>query len=85
MELVNLTGAKFYKFYRSSYKTYFIFFTNCVKIVDDVIGATGSDLLKINGALTPGTYYDYLDREFKRQNSNVITKEIYTYKNKKEN
>ncbi len=80
MELVTLTGAKFYKFYKSSYKTYFIFFTNCVKLVDDVIGATGSDLLKINGALTPGTYYDYLDKEFKRQNSNVITKEIYTYK-----
>ena len=80
MELVELTDAKFYKFYKSSYKTYFIFFTNCVKLVDDIIGVTGSDLLKINGALTPGTYYDYLEREFKRKNSNVITKEIYTPK-----
>ena len=73
-------GAKFYKFSKTNYKTYFIFFTNCVKLVDDIIGVTGSDLLKMNGALTPGTYYDYLDREFKRQNSNVITKEIYAYK-----
>lgn len=83
MELVELTDAKFYKFYKSSYKTYFIFFTNCVKLVDDIIGVTGSDLLKINGALTPGTYYDYLDKEFKRKNSNVITKEIYTLKDSK--
>lgn len=83
MELVELTDAKFYKFYKSSYKTYFIFFTNCVKLVDDIIGVTGSDLLKINGALTPGTYYDYLEREFKRKNSNVITKEIYTLKDSK--
>ena len=73
-------GAKFYKFNKTNYKTYFIFFTNCVKLVDDIIGVTGSDLLKMNGALTPGTYYDYLDREFKRQNSNVISKEIYAYK-----
>ena len=79
-ELIELTNAKFYKFYKSSYKTYFIFFTNCVKLVDDIIGVTGSDLLKINGALTPGTYYDYLEREFKRKNSNVITKEIYAAK-----
>ena len=79
-ELAELADAKFYKFKKTSYKTYFIFFTNCVKLVDDIIGVTGSDLLKMNGALTPGTYYDYLDREFKRQNSNVITKDIYTYK-----
>lgn len=77
IELVEKTDAKFYKFTKTSYKTYFLMFTNCVKLVDDIVGATGSDILKINGAITPGVYYDYLEREFKRKNSKVIKKEIY--------
>ena len=72
------TNATFYKFSQGNYKTYFLLFTNCVKLVDNVIGATGSDLLKINGVITPGSYYDFLIREFKKENSNVITENIYT-------
>ncbi|MBR1386646.1 MAG: DUF308 domain-containing protein [Bacilli bacterium] len=78
IELVEKTKAQFYKFNKGSYKTYFLFSTNCVKLVDDVLGVTGSDILKINGVITPGTYYNYLDKEFKRKNSNVISKEIYS-------
>lgn len=84
IELTEKTDAKFYKFNKTSYKTYFLMFTNCVKLVDDVVGATGSDILKINGAISPGVYYDYLEREFKRKNSKVIKKEIYT-NNRKDN
>lgn len=71
------TNAKFYKFSKGKWKTYFLFSTNCVKLVDKVLGATGSDLLKINGIITPGAYYNYLNKEFKRTNSNVISKKIY--------
>lgn len=84
IELTEKTDAKFYKFNKTSYKTYFLMFTNCVKLVDDVVGATGSDILKINGAISPGVYYDYLEREFKRKNSKVMKKEIYT-NNRKDN
>lgn len=79
-ELVKETDAEFYKFNDTSYKTYFLLSTNCVKLVDDIVGVTGSDILKINGVITPGTYYEYLEREFKRKNSNVISKQIYTNK-----
>lgn len=72
------TNAKFYKFSKGKWKTYFLFSTNCVKLVDNVLGATGSDLLKINGIITPGAYYNYLNKEFKRKNSSVVTKTIYT-------
>lgn len=76
--LYKYTKAKFYKFSKGKWKTYFLFSTNCVKLVDKVLGATGSDLLKINGIITPGAYYNYLNKEFKRKNSGVITKKIYT-------
>lgn len=77
-ELVKETDAKFYKFNKSNYKTYFLLSTNCVKLVDEIVGKTGIDLLKINGVITPGSYYEYLNKEFKKENSIVLTKEIYT-------
>lgn len=77
-KLITQVNAKFYKFNKSSYKTYFLLSTNCVKLVDDIVGVTGSDLLKINGVITPGAYYAFLEKEFKKENSNVITKQIYT-------
>ena len=72
------TGVQYYKFTKGKWKTYFLFTTNCVKLVDKVLGATGSDVLNVNGIVTPGTYYNYLNKEFKRKNSNVIAKKIYT-------
>ena len=81
-KLVKKTQAKFYKFKSSNYKTYFLMSTNCVKLVDDVVGTTGSDLLTINGVITPGAYYEYLENEFKKKNSNVITKQIYSKEKK---
>lgn len=81
-KLVKKTQAKFYKFKNSNYKTYFLMSTNCVKLVDDIVGTTGSDLLTINGVITPGAYYEYLENEFKKKNSNVITKQIYSKEKK---
>ena len=33
------------------------------------------------GIITPGTYLDYLEGEFKRASSNVVSKEIYSIHN----
>ncbi|MDD2376775.1 MAG: hypothetical protein PHD15_04140 [Clostridia bacterium] len=76
------TGAKFYKFKKGKFKTFFVFNTNCVKLVDELIGTSGIDLLSVNGLIAPGTYYDYLSREFRRKNSIVVSKEIYLHKTK---
>lgn len=81
--LYRYTNAKYYKFTKGKWKKYFLFSSNCVKLVDKVLGATGSDILKLNGIITPGAYYNYLNKEFKRQNSNVIRKDIYTNANNK--
>lgn len=76
------TGVQYYKFTKGKWKTYFLFTTNCVKLVDKVLGATGSDVLNVNGIVTPGAYYNFLNKEFKRKNSAVIKKTIYSKKNK---
>ncbi len=75
--LYKATKAKFYKFNKNSeYHLYYALWTNCVKIVDQILGVTGSALLRLNGVITPGSYYYFLDEEYKRKNSNVISKEI---------
>lgn len=80
--LYNETGANFYKFKRGKFKTYFVLSTNCVQLADELLGTSGIDLLTINGLITPGTYYDYFNREFRRKNSAVVSKEIYLNKTK---
>ena len=37
----------------------------------------------MNGIITPGTYYEYLNREFKKKNSMVISKNIYNLQSTK--
>ena len=76
-KLYKRTSAKFYKFKSGKYKTYYVLGTNCCFLADDIIGKSGMDILSINGLITPGTYYDYLNRKLKGKNSNIIYKEIY--------
>ncbi|MBQ7104779.1 MAG: DUF308 domain-containing protein [Bacilli bacterium] len=76
--LYRATKAKFYKFHRSSYKLYYALWANCVKLVDHILRISGSDILRLNGVITPGAYYHHLNNQFKKKNSNVIRKEIIT-------
>lgn len=71
------TNARFYKFEKGKYKTYFVLGTNCCYLIDDVVGKSGIDLLSLNGLVTPGTYYDYLEKELSRKNGLVVSKNVY--------
>ena len=74
------TGAKFYKFRSGRFQKYFVLGANCCRLADLIIGKSGIDLLKMNGIITPGTYYDYLNREFQKKNSIVVSRHIYNQK-----
>lgn len=67
----------FYKFKKSRFKTYFVATTNCVQLADYILGSAGLDILNLNGIVTPGAYYEYLDRQFALKNKMVIYKKIY--------
>lgn len=77
----NLKG-KFYKFIKGPFKTYFALNTNCVLLADTIVGQTGIDLVKIQGLISPGAYFEFFNREFLRKNSFVISRTIY-YKDDK--
>lgn len=77
------TNAKFYKFKSGKFKTYFVLGTNCTLFADRIVGKTGTDILKMVGIVTPGTYFDYLNHEFHKKNSMVISKTIYNEETQK--
>lgn len=66
-----------FKFQSSRYKTYFVLGTNCVLLADQLIGASGLDLLAMVGILAPGTYYDYFEKEYQKPNSIVVGKTVH--------
>ncbi len=78
------TKAKMYKFNDTNYKTYFVLTTNCVKLADQVVRSIGISATNPNGIITPGSYYDYFDNQYRLENSIVITKENYVYQSEKE-
>lgn len=69
--------AEFFKFNSGKFKTYFVMGTNCVMLSDELIGTSGLDLFMFVGILTPGTYYDYLEKEFHKANSIVISRTVH--------
>lgn len=71
------TGAKTYKFTKGRFKTFFVLGNNCCLLADRIIGKSGTDILKMNGIITPGTYFDYLSQEYAKKNSMVISRTIY--------
>ena len=77
------TGASFYKFNEGIFKSYFVMSTNCVLLADRVIGSAGTDIITLNGIITPGAYYDYLNRELQFENSQVISRTVYYKKKRK--
>lgn len=80
-KLYNATNAKFYKFKNSKYKTYFVLGVNCTDFADRILKNVFYDILKLVGILSPGTYYEYLEENYKKKNSKIISKKIYSNEN----
>ena len=80
--LFRATHANFYKFNKTKYKIFFLFGNNCVSLANRIINKSLKDRFKLYGVLTPGTYYYYLEREYLKKNSVVVSKKIYDKSNK---
>lgn len=79
--LYKSTKAKFYKFKTGKMKTFFIMGNNCGTLVDKILRKSGANVLNIYGFITPGTYYEFLEKEYMKKKSNVISKKIYNKNN----
>lgn len=72
------TRAHFYKFKSGKFKTYFVMSTNCVLLADSILSKAGTDIIKITGIISPGAYYDYLQKQYMLENGIVVSRNIYS-------
>lgn len=73
------TGAKFYKFRRGLFKTYWVAGDNCVLFADQILGTIGADVLSLKRIVTPGAYFDYLENEYVKENSPIVERRVYSW------
>lgn len=66
----------FYKFKSGAYKYYWMFGSNCVSFTDELVKASGMKTLS-SGIFTPGTYFTFLNDEFAKGNSKIVSRTVY--------
>ena len=71
-------NGKFYRFTKGKYKTFFVLRTNCATCIDNIFNAIGTKIINLEGIISPGTYYSYLEKEYHKKNSKIISKTLYT-------
>lgn len=76
-KLLQATNGNAYKFNSGRYKTYFVLGTNCIEITDEIIGSKGLNLLQSAGIISPGTVFDYLEKQLKLPHSLVTKRQIF--------
>ena len=77
-EIYLFAQGKYKKITKGKYKKFFVLGNNCAMMVNSVLKSIGKNVIAINGILTPGAYYEFLNNQFMRKNTNVITRKIYT-------
>ena len=77
-EIYQLANGKFKKITSGKWKKFFVLKTNCTGLVENILNGVGLHILEFNGLLTPGSYYDYLNREFLKKQGKVVYRKIYT-------
>ena len=75
--LYKSSKTTFYKFKKGKFKTYYLFGSSCCNLANEIIGYSGIDFLKMNGLISPGSYYDCLNREYMNKTGLVIKRNIY--------
>lgn len=71
------TGAKLYKVKSGKFHIYWALGDNCASFTDLVLGTLGADVLSIRGIISPGTYLDWLQKEYLKKNSPIVFRRIY--------
>ncbi len=66
-----------FKFSKGKFRTYFISSTNCVMLADELIRNRDLTLINLSGLVTPGAYLSFLNTEYLKPNSAVISRTLY--------
>lgn len=73
-------GACFYKIKKGRLKTFFVVSSNCVLFMSSILNVIGLNLIDLSGIISPGAYFDFLNRVFKSNKGFVISRKLYRKK-----
>lgn len=73
-------AAKFYKLNDKKFKTFFVCYSNCVYFVSHILSVIGLNLIDLSGIISPGSYFDFLNKQFKSDKSFVVSRKVYRRK-----
>ena len=76
-EIYKYANGKYYRITKGKNKIFFVLNNNCAQVAEQILKGNGKRIIKLNGIISPGTYYDYLNQAFLMKNSNVVTKKVY--------
>ena len=62
---------------KGKFRTYFISSTNCVMLADELIRNKDLSLVYLSGLVTPGAYLSFLNSEYLKPNTPVISRTLY--------
>ncbi|MBO7703888.1 MAG: hypothetical protein J6S26_05520, partial [Solobacterium sp.] len=71
------TFCDMFKFTNGKFRTYFISATNCVILADELIRSRDLSLVDLTGFVTPGAYLSFLNTEYLKQDSIVVSRTLY--------
>jgi len=71
------TFCDMFKFASGKFRTYFIASTNCVLLADELIRNPQLNLIDLNGLVTPGAYLAFLNTEYLKPDSIVVSRSVY--------
>ena len=71
------TGAKFYKIQSGKFRVYWALGDNCATFTDLVLRTLGGSILSIRGITSPGTYFEYLEKEYAKEYSPIVYRKVH--------
>lgn len=77
----NVPNTRYYKYLKGKFKTFFVLSSNCVFFITHLLGSIGLNLVDMSGIISPGSYFDFLNKQFKSDKSFVISRVVYTKRN----
>lgn len=72
--------ARYYKIKEGKLKTFFVVSSNCVYFLANMLSSVGLNLFDLSGIISPGAYYDFLNKQFKSHKGFIISRHLYRKK-----
>lgn len=76
-ELYKYADGEYRKIIKGKNKIFFVLKNNCAAVAEQILKGSGKRIIHMNGIISPGTYYEYLNNAFLLKNTNVVTKKLY--------